>query len=194
MDPDTRQEEIRKLIKQQKELSVEALSDRFQVSKMTIYRDVNPLIKEGLVFRTSGKISLTEENQPIPQDEAECVYCHRPNHPTMFYRLILTNGQIETACCAHCGLLRHRQLGDAVSHALCRDFLLGTTVSASFVWYVINTTLNVSCCQPQVLPFENKEHAEKFTKGFGGEMYGFQSMMQEMYRQMDEEHGGCSHE
>lgn len=194
MDPDMRQDEIRKLIKQQKELSVEALSEQFQVSKMTIYRDVNPLIKEGLVFRSSGKISLTEEHQSVAQDENECVYCHRPNHPTMLYRLILTNGQIETACCAHCGLLRHRQLGDAVSHALCRDFLMGTTVSASFVWYVIHTTLNVSCCQPQVLTFENKEHAEKFIKGFGGEMYGFQRMMQEMYRQMNDAHEECKND
>lgn len=49
----------------------------------------------------------------------------------MVYRLILSNDKIETVCCAHCGLLRHRQLGVNVSHAICYDFFMNTTISAA---------------------------------------------------------------
>lgn len=53
------------------------------------------------------------------------------------------------------------KLGEEVLQAICHDFFMNTTRSAPLTWYVLDTTLNITCCQPQVLTFENREHAEK---------------------------------
>src|SRR5690606_5962372 len=102
----------------------------------------------------------------------------------MNYQLILANDKIETACCAHCGLLRHRQLGEEVSHALCHDFLLHTTISAPTTWYVMDSSLPISCCQPQILTFERCDHAEKFVLGFGGNVHLIKEAINIVYEKM----------
>ncbi|HLR03023.1 MAG TPA: DeoR family transcriptional regulator [Virgibacillus sp.] len=187
MLPVERQNEIRTLIKTKKMLRINELSKQFNVSEMTIYRDIKPLIEDGSIIKTSGGISLADKrkNNTSP-DHSTCIYCHKPNHSKTTYRLILQDNTIETACCAHCGLLRHRQLGDEVSHAICHDFFMNTTISASLTWYVMDTTLNMACCQPQVLTFENPDHAEKFIKGFDGKIFPFNEAMEMVTRKMHE--------
>ena len=190
MLPIERKKQIRDLISTKKTLRINELSEQFNVSEMTIYRDIKPLIEEGIISRTPGGISLTKKSQQPSHDQNNCIYCHKPNQSKLSYRLILSNDNIETACCAHCGLLRHRQKSEEVSHAICHDFFMNTTISASLTWYVMDTTLNLNCCQPQVLTFENKEHAEKFIKGFGGKIYNFQEAMETIHQKMHG-HAGC---
>lgn len=190
--PIERQRQIKMLIQKKKTLKISELSERFNVSEMTIYRDIKPLIEEGLAVKTFGGIALAAENtKPTLSDQSRCVYCRKPNNPKMTYRLILANDNIETACCAHCGLLRHQQLGEKVLQAICHDFFMHTTISAPLTWYVMGTSLNVSCCQPQVLTFENREYAEKFVKGFGGTIYRFQEVMEVVFREMQGQSGLC---
>jgi DeoR family transcriptional regulator, copper-sensing transcriptional repressor len=192
MLPIERQRQIKLLIQTKKTLKIGDLSKQFNVSEMTIYRDIKPLLEEGLISKTFGGISLVEKNTHSLSSQSHCIYCQRPNNPKMAYRLILSDDSIETACCAHCGLLRHRQLGEEVLQAICHDFFMHTTISAPLTWYVIDTTLNVACCQPQVLTFENLEHAEKFVKGFGGKIYGLQDAMEVIYQKMQSRTGCCS--
>lgn len=184
MLPIERQKEIRKLIEEKNTLKINDLSEHFNVSEMTIYRDIKPLIDEGLVTKTFGGISLSKKNHHTVSKQSHCTYCHKPNNQKMTYRLILKDDRIETTCCAHCGLLRHRQLGEEVIQALCHDFFMNTTISASLTWYVMDTSLHVSCCQPQVLTFDQREHAEKFIKGFGGNIYAFAHAMETVYEKM----------
>ncbi|HAM81941.1 MAG TPA: transcriptional regulator [Ornithinibacillus sp.] len=176
--PVERQNKIRALIYSKKAMRISELSEKLGVSEMTVYRDIKPLLEEGLIIKTFGGISLIEKEDNRLPDQGICTYCQKPVNAKMAYRLILENDQIETACCAHCGLLRHRQLGNGVLQAICHDFFLNTTISAPLTWYIMDTTLNIACCQPQVLTFGNLEHAEKFVKGFGGKIYGFQEAME----------------
>ncbi|WP_209121207.1 DeoR family transcriptional regulator [Alkalihalobacillus sp. BA299] len=192
MLPIERQRQIRMLIQTKKTLKISELSEQFNVSEMTIYRDIKPLVEEGLISKTFGGISLVEKNEQNLSNQSQCVYCHKPNNPKMAYRLILPDDKVETACCAHCGLLRHRQLGEEVLQAICHDFFMNTTISAPLTWYVMDTTLNIACCQPQVLTFENREHAEKFVNGFGGEIYGLQDAKEVVYQKMQGPTGCCS--
>ncbi|MEH7235430.1 DeoR family transcriptional regulator [Bacillus sp. JJ1562] len=192
MLPIERQSQIRRLIQKHKTLKISELSEQFNVSEMTIYRDIKPLVEEGLISKTFGGISLNETDKHVFPSQSQCIYCHKPNNPKMEYRIILTDNKIETTCCAHCGLLRHRQLGEDVLQAICHDFFMNTTISAPLTWFVLDTTLNVACCQPQVLTFENREHAEKFVKGFGGEIFGLQDAMEVIYQKMQCPSGGCS--
>lgn len=61
-------------------------------------------------------------------------------------------------------VLRYADKTEEVSHLICRDFLLQTTVSAGSAYFVVNAELNLHCCQPQAIPFATLDHAERFQK------------------------------
>lgn len=180
MTPEERQNLIRDMIQTRYNMKISELSQIFSVSEMTIHRDIKLLIDEGLVIKTYGGITLVRKNPGVYQAQDECVYCHRKIDERLVYRMILTENRIENACCGHCGLLRHSQLDGEVIQAICYDFLTGTTVSAHLTWFVLDTEVDIRCCQPQVLAFENKNFAERFTKGFGGTVYGFQEAVRKI--------------
>lgn len=188
MLPIERLDQIKKRILAEKNIKIADLSKDLQVSEMTIHRDLKPLIEEGLVVKTFGGISLA--NPPTTDNHEVCVYCSRAIHDTLSYRLILSDHTIEIACCAHCGLLRHKQLGDQVIQAICYDFLRQTTISAQQSFFVMDTSIDIGCCQPQVLSFEWEEHAQKFVKGFGGNVYAFNDALTTVFKKMN---GTCQH-
>lgn len=172
MLPVERVRRMKELITSKETMKISELSKELGVSEMTIHRDLKPLVEEGLVMKTFGGVSLAKTAQIQMSDM--CVYCSRPVQTKLAYRLILPNDKIEVACCAHCGLLRHKQIEDKVVQAICSDFLRQTTISAHLASFIMDTSIDIGCCQPQVLAFEWKEHAEKFVKGFGGQIYSFQ--------------------
>lgn len=184
MLPIERQNRIRELIQMKKSMKISDLSKEFSVSKMTIHRDLKPLISDGLIVKTFGGITLA--NDHLSFSTKSCIFCCRNILDQLSYRLICKNEKIEVACCAHCGLLRHQQLGKKVAQAICYDFLRHTTISAPHSWYVMYTTIDINCCQPQVLPFEWQEHAYNFAKGFGGKVYSFKQATQIVLKEMRE--------
>src|SRR5699024_12329346 len=99
MLPIERKKQIRDLISTKKTLRINEFSEQFNVSEMTIYRDIKPLIEEGIISRTLGGISITEKNKQHSHDQKNCIYNHKPNQSKLNYRLILSNDYIETACC-----------------------------------------------------------------------------------------------
>lgn len=181
---------IKELVKSRHHIKISDLSSELGVSKMTVHRDVKPLIDEGFVLKTFGGITLAHENIKEEKDHS-CIYCNRDLHKRLAYQLILTNNNIEMACCAHCGLLRQQQINDDVTHSICQDFLMGTTISASLATYAMDTSIKMRCCQPQVLAFEYKNDAKKFIKGFGGTIYSFSEAMALVYKRMSGDINDC---
>lgn len=186
MLPIERLNRIREILSERQNIKISELSDLLNVSEMTIHRDLKPLVEEGVVLKTFGGVSLKQVKGSLTNLKS-CVYCSRDIHPKLAYRIILSNDQVEMACCAHCGLLRHHQLRDQVSQSICHDFFRQTTISAPLAWYVFDTTVDMGCCQPQVLTFEWKEHADKFIKGFGGVVCNFNEAIKLVCKKM-----GCS--
>lgn len=175
-------------------MKISELSKELCVSEMTIHRDLKPLIDAGIIMKTFGGISLVQEHVNKETRVDECIFCNRHIEVRMAYRLVLPNNNIEMACCAHCGLLRHRQLRDHVAQAICHDFFRHTTISAPLAWYVMDTSVHMGCCQPQVLTFEWKEHADKFVKGFGGNVYPFNDAIEIVFQKMNgNEEKHCNH-
>lgn len=186
MLPIERQERIRELILENKNMKITELSRILNVSEMTIHRDLKPLIEDGLIIKTFGGITLVRESaNTLSSSQGECVYCNKKVDDHLVYRIILPENKVEVACCAHCGLLRHQQLGDEILQAICHDFLRKTTISAPLTWFVMETSLNMGCCQPQVLTFEYKKHADQFVKGFGGEVFPFEEALSELPNKMN---------
>src|SRR5699024_2054828 len=134
MLPIERKKQIRDLISTKKTLRINELSEQFNVSEMTIYRDIKPLIEEGIISRTPGGISLTKKSQQPSHDQNNCIYCHKPNQSKLNYRLILSKDNIEAAGGDDCRLLRHRQSSEELFHAICHDYFMNTTISASLTW------------------------------------------------------------
>src|SRR5699024_6810338 len=154
MLPRERQEKIKEFIQVEENMRIADLSQLLGVSEMTIHRDIKPMMQEGLIIKTFGRIALAQESKAPPHVNVDtCVFCSRNIQGNLTYRLILENNTIELACCAHCGLLRHRQHGERVVQALCTDFFKQTTISAVNAWYVMDATVDIGCCYPQVLTF-----------------------------------------
>jgi len=192
MLPMERQKRIKELIKENQSMKISELSKELGVSEMTVYRDIKPLIDEGFVMKTFGGITLVSDPKSEHLHSKQCIICSREINERLAYRLILPNNKMEAACCAHCGLLRHRQLGDKVIQAICPDFLKQTTISAPLAWYVMDTSVHMGCCHPQVLTFEWKEHADKFVKGFGGKVYSFSEAVEAIFQKMNGSNQGCN--
>lgn len=170
-------------------MKISELSETLNVSEMTIHRDLKPLLDEEFIIKTFGGISLKEQptSTPFTDTSSEsCVICMRLSNSKLAYRLILHNGKIEMTCCAHCGLIRHSQIQTEVAQAITYDFFRETTVSAPLMHYVLDTSLEMGCCEPQVIAFERLNHAEKFVKGFGGEVLSFSEAMITINKRMND--------
>lgn len=190
MLPIERRNQIIKLIHEKQSIKISELSKLFSVSEMTIHRDLKPLIAEEIIVKTFGGVALNHRHQIYKNDQT-CSFCHQAINNKLEYRLILSDNMSQATCCAHCGLLRHRQLIDQVEQAICHDFLRQTTISARLAWYVFDTSIDIGCCQPQVLTFEEKDHAHKFVKGFGGEIYPFSEAIELICEKMNSQQHSC---
>lgn len=183
MLPTERRIRIKELVLEKKNIKITELSQALGVSEMTIHRDIKPLVKEGFIIKTFGGISLVQKELPIQTNA--CSLCSRTINEKFAYRIILPNNSVEVACCAHCGLLRHRQLLNENVQAICHDFLKHTTVSATQAWYIMDASLDIDCCQPQVITFDQKENAKKFVIGFGGTVHSFHEALESVYNRMN---------
>ncbi|MFC4076309.1 DeoR family transcriptional regulator [Salinithrix halophila] len=186
MLPHERQQRIREWIQKRTQLKISEISKDLKVSEMTVYRDIRPLLQEGLIHKVYGGIALSrgETASPSPAPQG-CILCSRQVDPRLAYRIILPGNQVETACCSHCGLLRHSQLNETSLQAVCQDFFSNTTISAQTAWYVMGCELDIRCCQPQVLNFERWEVAGKFVKGFGGDVLSFTEALRRIGEEMN---------
>lgn len=191
MLPLERRNRIKELILERHSVKTSELSKEIGVSEMTIHRDLKPLVNEGVVIKTFGGVAVANKGESEISVSESCVFCKRKVSEHMAFHLFLANNKMETACCAHCGLLRIRQIGDKVIQSICSDFLKNTTISAPLAWYVMDTSIQMGCCQPQVLTFELKEHADKFIKGFGGNVYSYREAIDVIFQKMSGDNQCC---
>ena len=173
MLPIERQQQILTWLDEEGTLKVSDISKRLDVSEMTIYRDLKPLIDQKKVLKTSNGITLVPQTY-VTSDTNVCSYCFKNSNTRFSVQLIKLNNQVEHTCCAHCGLLRYQDIEKEISQIICRDFLKDTTISAKMATFLVNADIDLNCCQPQVIAFQSMKHAEQFQKGFGGEIYNFE--------------------
>ncbi|UOQ92054.1 DeoR family transcriptional regulator [Halobacillus shinanisalinarum] len=182
MLPIERQQQILTWLELEETLRVTELSKRLGVSEMTVYRDLRPLIEQQQVVKTSNGITL------IPQTFGTsnlCSYCHKDSNSRLSVQLIKLNQQVENTCCAHCGLLRYKDIEAEVSQIISRDFLKDTTISAKAATFLLNTDIQLNCCQPQVIVFDSMKQAKQFQTGFGGNIYNFAEAIKAIKEEMD---------
>jgi DeoR family transcriptional regulator, copper-sensing transcriptional repressor len=182
MLPIERQQQILTWLEQEGTLRVSEISKRLDVSEMTIYRDLKPLIDQQKVLKTSNGIALIPESYVSSNT---CTYCYRPSNSRLSVQLIKMNQQVEHTCCPHCGLLRYKDAEKEVSQIICHDFLKDTTISGKLANFLLDANIQLNCCQPQVIAFESLQQAKQFQMGFGGEIYNFEDAIKALNEKMN---------
>jgi predicted RNA-binding Zn-ribbon protein involved in translation (DUF1610 family) len=189
MLPFERQNQILKWLTEDGTLSIAEISRRFNVSEMTVYRDIKPLIEENKINKTSGGISLVTHSKVSSHS---CSYCLKELNNRHPMQIITLQQTVEQFCCPHCGLLRYKDIEKNVSQIICRDFLQHTTISAKLAYFLFDADFNLNCCQPQVLTFDSLKYTEQFQKGFGGKIFRFDQALEEVSKRMNGDMGcGC---
>jgi len=82
-----RKEKILEILKEKKEVSVKELSKFFNVSEMTIYRDIKELEKEGEIKRKHGSVLLNEKDSTESLVVDTCPICDKPITRAYPYRI-----------------------------------------------------------------------------------------------------------
>ena len=162
-----RQREILKFVTQKGDATIEEIQQAVRISQATAYREAQTLNQAGLVSKIPGGISLIE----LPSKD--CVQCGQESNARVSFRIEDKDGLTATACCAHCGLMALAKRRN-VSSAMTTDFIHGTLLNARQAWYVLGSQVSL-CCSPSVLSFLQRETAERFSRGFGGDVIDFAS-------------------
>lgn len=164
-----RQQQILQWLHEQKSVSVEELVSRLNVSVMTVHRDLDRLVKAGLVRKSYGCAALVESEATSPS--RRCSLCQNEIASRSTFIVNLPNGEVLNACCAHCGILLLGQQPEFIS-ALARDFIYGRMTEATRAYYVLESRVQL-CCLPSTLCFSTREDAQSFATGFGGTITDF---------------------
>lgn len=114
----------------------------------------------------------------------KCAMCGMgvAEHQNTLYEITSTDGKAVTYCCPHCGLWEQAAAKDKVKAARAKDFIGGSWMDASKMFYVSGSSA-VPACGPSWIAFGKKAEAEKFVKGFGGKVVGFDEALKERAKQ-----------
>ncbi len=168
MLPADRHQQILNRLQEHGIVHIHELSQTFSVSEMTIHRDLDQLETEGHLRKVrGGAVPIPAPALASPVET--CFMCHTAPRSQTQMTLHLSNGVVQRACCPHCGLHGLMMLGDQVVSAFASDFLRGNAINAQAATYVVEPAVAI-CCTPTVLAFQNKSDAERFQKGFGGQV------------------------
>lgn len=158
---------------------------------MTLHRDLDALVSQGYARKVRGGAVAAGSWQGRPVSAAaglaaahppseRCRACAKPIDGRHAFTVQDQRTGPVSACCAHCGLML---LGDETYAAMAMDFLFGHSLNARTAFYVVAPEL-VVCCSPAVLPFGRLEDAERFRRGFGGEVLSLQAARTRIHAEM----------
>ncbi len=173
-----REKRILEYLHNNKKASIQDLAEAFNVSAMTIHRDLDKLETAGHVQKRHGGVILMDPSMGV-SSRYSCDMCQKPASERTMFLVTLENGEQRRACCAHCGLMLQSRTPH-VWQSLTPDFLHGHMVSAGQAWFVVGSDLNI-CCVPSILAFGSRQDAEKFQKGFGGQLLGMNEAIQYLH-------------
>ncbi len=169
MLPNVRQSQILQRLRDQGTVTIDDLVIHFGVSLMTIHRDLDVLVRDGLAVKVHGGVTLPE--QVVKLTGSTCQLCDQPIQARTAFTIQIENGESIQSCCPHCGFLLLPNVHEVVA-VLTKDFLYGHTLNARQGVYLLDSTVTV-CCSPSTLCFASHEDAARFQKGFGGMVMTF---------------------
>lgn len=176
LSPSARQRHILELLGSLQSLTIQELVAELGVSAMTVHRDLNRLADGGQLVKTHGGAALPARANHNSVAAGSCAMCNRLVSERSAVILQSQQHGRLTACCPHCGLALFEH-DTAAGLMLVTDFLYGQMVSANDASYVLGSDVS-SCCTPGILAFVGRGDAERFQRGFGGEVMSFAQVRQ----------------
>lgn len=110
--------------------------------------------------------------------EPRCPMCGAEMGAAKF-TVTLKDGKEKLYACPRCAMLDVDLRGAKALSAT--DFLSRKTVDGRKAFYLAKTSYG-DCCPPFWLSFATREDAEKFAKGFGGQVLGFDEALAKLGR------------
>ena len=95
-----------------------------------------------------------------------------------------TDGQEYPTCGVQCGLTLHLRLQDKWKAARATDILCNRSFEAPKGFYVYKNTV-VTDMAPGFVAFILRDHAERFSKGFGGQVVTYEEALELWKKQMN---------
>lgn len=164
--PAQRQDLIMAWLQEKGSLSIEELCQQLGVSVMTVHRDLDSLVNEGLVEKVHGGVMLSK-----PHAKNDCGMCGALIVPRANMVIHTLEGETLSACCPHCGLMMMH--GKTVKSALAADFIYCRMTNVLQAYFVLESRI-VLCCTPSVLCFSQYEDALNFQTGFSGKIFNYE--------------------
>ena len=166
--PASRQRQIVDLLQSHRSLTVQELVAELGVSPMTIHRDLNRLADTNQIVKLRGSVTLPAPPVRNASTPMLCAVCNRVVPERTAFIVQSQQQGLLGACCPHCGLALLDRCA-AEDQVLVTDFLVGQMVSASDAAYLLGSDVS-TCCRPGILAFASHADAERFQRGFGGEI------------------------
>jgi hypothetical protein len=159
-----RQREILNLLDRESGVSAGELARHFQVSRMTIQRDLRSLLSQGLLLRIHGGAVTRVSARAATKNN--CSACGRRLLPHQGSEIRRAGGSLDLACCAACGLRQFSTKPEG-GQLLVGDKISGRMLLAEEAYFLVNS-LASPCCKPSFLSFASESEASLFQAGFGG--------------------------
>ncbi len=114
-----------------------------------------------------------------------CIVCGMDvsKYPHTRYVVTTTEGEEFSTCGVQCGLTLHLRLKKKFKSAMATDLLSNRSIDAQKAFYVYKSTV-ITDMAPGFIAFATKANAEKFQKGFGGQVATYQEAMEIWKEQM----------
>jgi DeoR family transcriptional regulator, copper-sensing transcriptional repressor len=105
-------------------------------------------------------------------------------YPHTRYVVLTTDGQEYPTCGVQCGLTLHLRLQDKWKAARATDILSNRSFEALKGFYVHKSSV-VTDMAPGFIAFISREHADRFSKGFGGQVVTYEEALDLWKKQMN---------
>jgi len=111
-----------------------------------------------------------------PEDGLLCGM-YLPQYSHVKYTIVDTSGKKYVTCGVQCGLLLTLNLKKRFKSATMTDLFSHRSVASENGWYVFKSSI-ITDMAPGLIGFADKSQAEKFIKGFGGELLTYQQALE----------------
>jgi nitrous oxide reductase accessory protein NosL len=98
-------------------------------------------------------------------------------YPHTRYVVTTKEGEEFSTCGVQCGLTLHLRLKEKFKSATATDLLSNRSVDAQKAFFIYKSTV-ITDMAPGFIAFATKTNAEKFQKGFGGQVVSYQEALE----------------
>jgi len=120
-------------------------------------------------------IVLGQVSSALSDERPGCLLCgmYLSDYTHVKYTIVTTEGEEYVTCGVQCGLILTLNIKEKFKSATMTDLFSHKTIPSEKGWYVFKSSI-ITDMSPGLIGFANKLHAEKFIKGFGGELLTYQ--------------------